>query len=190
MIAKGSVLKAEPLRLSNVKFHFKLEKDFDVKKNISVDDFTSIHENFAVARFENGAVYSVFRNHINVTGVKRFRDIPRTIRAFENQYAVNRIGEYKIDNCTYSGNLLHYRNLDRALLTKNLGLNIGKISDLIRSNRFFIRHRPDSFPGAVIRFPSRGTVILFASGKLVILGVSSENQANNVYSWLCVLTSR
>lgn len=137
-------------------------------------NFISFHiDHFAFVLFPKSG-------QVNISGIRGFNDIKEAVRVFNSQFKTNiPVSNIVVDNTTASGKL-HHRIKSFATLFK---------SPL--RNEVSISVRPHYFPSALIRpkGQQRGTIILFANGKYIIVGARSAEELNKAYETLCALTS-
>jgi transcription initiation factor TFIID TATA-box-binding protein len=104
-----------------------------------------------------------------ITGAHSFEDLEKTTEAFLNVFVRAEILdssdgiEMVIQNTVCTGTL--NREISLNALTIGLGLENTE-------------YEPEQFPGLIYRAPdANGTILIFASGKVVITGVRSVNEA-------------
>lgn len=170
-----------PLEIKNLKAHFKLDTTVKLNTffNVLSDEektkqlFKKI--NFSIFRDSQckKIVYTIFHNssHVNVTGIPTLKELNFALFRFNKQLQQNiKIDDVVIDNITAVGFIWE---------NKKEKINLIPIEEHIRSLKLpltTVNLRPDFFPGAVIRTKGYGTVILFSSGKYIIVGCKSECQ--------------
>ena len=131
-------------------------------------NFLVIHDNHKYTIFKKGAGKG---QHINITKIKSFEDIHTALFRLNDLLATRfAVGDMIIDNIT---------------ATSNLGKKIDLCSFLRAHSSLNIAYNAESFPGAFIRF-SCATVILFSSGKLVIVGAKSCKAVEQTLEEICV----
>lgn len=92
-------------------------------------------------------------SHINISSIKNKKGIKKSVRLLKSTLAVTVLS----------------LSIDNIVSTKNLG-NLLNLSEIIRQKVFVnARYNPEHFPGLFVKF-NRGTIILFHSGKVVIVG--------------------
>lgn len=130
------------------------------------------YPNFIV--FTLDFTYTIFKlskssknNHVNVTKIKRERDIIKA-KTILSGLLQTKIFNVKIDNIIATTDLKQK-------------LNLQDISNLKLCN--IVKYNPEKFPGLFAKF-TKGTVILFHSGKIVILGAKSNKEIRYILSEL------
>ena len=163
----------EPFVVCNIKFHVKLGHPITVPEKLN--DATVRHSNFVVIRV-HPLVITVFPSsgHINVSGVRKFRDIKDAVRQL-NQHLHCDIEERNItvDNSTASGKL-----------QVQLPFNFNSLLKVEGKNLFNISVRPHFFPSIVLRpkvKKSLGTCMVFSTGTFIIVGAKSEEGLKDTY---------
>jgi len=108
-------------------------------------------------------------SHINITKIPKVTAIREAIDLIKS--LINcKIISYKIDNIIATTNL-------------RTELNLASISNNCRLEN--IKYNNEKFPGLFIKF-NTGTIILFHSGKLVIVGCKSEENIKCLIKKICV----
>ena len=152
----------DEVKISNIKISFKLLtwdlqniKSICMKKSILVKDYLNyivFTEKYTSIIFKQSQNQS---NHVNVTKIKSINTIQNSILHLGNILNANLENiTYTIDNITASGKLSCEVNLEN-FLKNNLELKTS--------------YNIEKFPGLFIKQKS-GTIILFSSGKFVIVG--------------------
>lgn len=169
----------------NVKGHFKInksacEKICDILKSSDLAfDIKNFH-NFMVLRFpDQSYIYTLFTTsgHVNVTGIKSFDLVKDSADFFAKTFDLVLDSDcVKVDNSTSTGRIIGGR--------LNLLSVKSKLEDKCSNTSFILR--PHFFPGGVIRRKKLPTVILFASGKYIIVGSKSEEESIKTYTSICV----
>lgn len=148
-------LKIQPILLSTV-VEFLLEKNISVK---SSNNFVIFHNVFTFVIFKTN---SKEVNHINITKVKSWKDLDESVEHLKNLLnplvCVKRLN---VDNITAT------HNFKRSL-------NLKSIADRLNRDEVKISFNKEKFPGMFIHF-SKGTVILFNSGKSVCVGCNNNS---------------
>lgn len=183
-------LTARPPRISNIKAHFRLTSPVLPNSFFLVLGEEDVHKlvrhaNFTVYRPLARLTFTLFHSstHVNVTGVSSYTLLEKAV-AFFNATFKTRVctADVCIDNITASGSLrvnhkpaINLREIERRIVTSST-TDCGSFS-----------LRADFFPGAVLRKPDHSTVILFASGKFVIVGSKSPWAIQEAFLRLLVL---
>lgn len=179
-----------PLRISNVKGHFKITtgggqllaqhiKKVSNKKTGLVRTYNNI-QTLHKGKF----AYTILRNFplVNVTGVKRVEDLPFAKNVFCElvNLPTSYFSDVTVDNLTCCGDLVtdvDLFNLDREVTE-------GKW----RNENFSSQFNPHRFHALSLRFgEKRGTAVLFASGKINILGVKTLGAAEEIFYKVCAI---
>ena len=130
--------------------------------------------------------------HINVTGLKKIEDVERALADIFPVLNIPKgtIIPYKIDNIQCSGQL-NFKTHDLTLRQLCDGIDVVKEQYGIDSVTF----EPSRFPGGFIKFASsveadipKGTVLLFGSGKFVIVGLRNIEHKNRIHDLLELCT--
>ena len=161
------------LTTSNVKFHFHIraqreESELWHPEKSAASDVISRrdHRNFSVYRVKR-LVFTIFqgRHYVNVTGVKNFELISEAVNTF-NLFFREKVllSDITIDNSTSSGSLGKRVNLVATRCFLDSEKN---------STGYRLSLRPHYFPGGVLRKKGHNTVIIFATGKYIIVGAKS-----------------
>jgi hypothetical protein len=162
--------------VANVKVSLKTSKIFldnvyiiANKKNL----YCKKYKNFIVLK--SVFTYIIFKSkeeqsesHINITKIPKVCSISEAIDFIKSLINCSIIS-YKIDNIIATTNLR--RDLNLANISKNC-----KLQNLKYNN--------EKFPGLFIKF-DKGTVILFHSGKIVIVGCKSEENIKCLIRKIC-----
>lgn len=179
--------RIEQSRVSNIKFHFRLSSQ-ERRKVVSFinqhqDSIVKPIKNFVVTRLPPSYTFTIFpkHGHVNVTGVENFSHVTSGLCAFNSLFSCQVEEErVKIDNSTSSA----------RLVTCFGPLNLSQICGFSSPLRdFHISFRPHFFPGVVFRHRrghrTKGTNILFASGKFVTVGSKCLFDIQNSQQQLC-----
>ncbi len=144
-------IKVKPLVLNNA--IERLENNGITLKTYS-NFLTFKTHNFTYVLFKKGQRK---HSHINVTQIPSLKLIRKSIRVIE-----------KCLGCS----VLYYK-IDNIIATSDLKQSVNLI-DIVSRRRFDkIKYNNEIFPGLFIKFPS-GTVIIFHSGKIVIVGCKNQ----------------
>lgn len=108
--------------------------------------------------------------HVNCSGTARRELLSRSLDVAEKLFGRRlELDQVKISSSTWSGRFAHTH------------INIPRSAESIQSdpNGFYVSLRPSVFPGAVVRHPNLPTLILFANGKFVAVGVKKGDEASS-----------
>jgi TATA-box binding protein (TBP) (component of TFIID and TFIIIB) len=162
--------------VANVKVSLKTSKIFldnvftlATEKNI----FCKNYKNFIVLK--SRFTYIIFKSkekqsesHINITKIRSVSKILEAIDSITSLILCTVIS-YKIDN---------------IIATTNLKRNLN-LSDISKTCNFKnLKYNNEKFPGLFVKFET-GTVILFHSGKLVIVGCKTEKDISCLIQKIC-----
>ncbi len=111
---------------------------------------------------------------LNISGIKCFAHIKDIPPLLFHQFKINiRSDNIIVDNTTASGKLI----INQSLSTLNFD-----------EKEWTVNFRPQIFPAAIIRrrncHRKKGSIILFANGKFIIVGGKNEEDIKSVYSSL------
>lgn len=175
--------------LSNEKIHLPLARDDTL---LLASDSTSVKHvnNFVIIRVSK-IVFTIFHKsgHVNVSGVRDFSKIEEALRIFNDLFKTE-VTEKKIiiDNTTSSGSLFD-SSTSEAAYSKRIDLReLKRRVDLLGSEDISLSLRPHFFPGAVFRRRGKGTLIIFATGKFIIVGAKNRLQVREAHRALCAIT--
>ncbi len=147
-----------------------------------------IYHNFEVIRLPSFTLI-IFneKGRVNITGVKNFKKINKCLQLFNHIFSQYITADsIVIDNSTSSGNILfsnfNVKNKTRINLVKLKFFCNKKFGSDVK-----ISLHPDFFPGAVIRRKSNSTVVLFTTGKYIIVGAKSEEEIEKSFNSLCAI---
>jgi TATA-box binding protein (TBP) (component of TFIID and TFIIIB) len=168
--------------LKNIKFHFKIGNLQQLNNSIAdlitlklSNNFKgrslSIKHNFVVYR--HTYVYTIFFNtgFINCTKVTNYPHISEAIKEFCSDFKIVRksVSKIVVDNTTSSGAFKQIINLYDLK---------AKINQETETQAHF---NPTHFPGLFFRLHSKGTIIVFASGKYTIVGAKWRKDVKLIF---------
>lgn len=142
-----------------------------IKKLNSQNIGVNVYLNYIT--FKNKYSYVIFKtskcgtNHVNVTKIEDFSHINESLTVLQRCCGVT-VLSHKVDNiiATYSG------------------LNTINLPDLVIKNVFnCTKYNPERFPGLFVKCED-GTVIIFHSGKLVIVGCKTLNEIWHLFNYV------
>lgn len=154
--------KAQLFNTNNISFN----RDIDIKQ---YNNFNVIKNKYTFIIFTKSKIKQKF--HVNITKIPSFDHIPKAIEELkniiENSFSVKDI---KIENIT----CLHILNMEINLIKIFKNITFSKFSkDIVNT-----RYNPEKFPGMFIKL-KKCSILLFSSGKIVIIGATSEEEAKN-----------
>lgn len=164
----------------NVKFHFKTDSEVFTKSKIAAPPLAEArrNQNFVVRKFGK-TVFTIFTSgHVNATGVKSFSEISAAVKLFSKQFGLSYDECSKsviIDNSTSSAFVPLKNRLNLALLRNKLG------------NSSSLSLRPHFFPGAVIRRKEKCTIVIFTTGRFIIIGAKSPDEVREAFDTICAI---
>lgn len=132
---------------------------------------TKVFNNFIVFKKKfNFIIFKAKRtlNHINVTKLSTREDILESVQVFEQLFSCQ-ISNLTIDNIIAVSKFPEF-------------LNLSKISQHTFEGK--IKYNSEKFPGLFIKF-KEGTVILFHSGKVVVVGCKTESNIECLLKRIC-----
>lgn len=173
-------------KISNYKLSIKIAKlDWNATLILlkKCQQLFKIHNNFLVFKVgqPNTFTYTLFKPklptaaHLNITNIKCksvFGHALETIQKFVCGKLI--LDTLRIDNITASTSLAHPINLEN-FLSKN-------------SKSYSIKYNKDKFPGAFIK-TSIGTILLFYTGKIILVGCKKEEQIKELIGTIHNLTA-
>ena len=125
--------------------------------------------------------------HVNITGIKTFEEVKdATIRFTQLTGKEVNQDNIKVNNSTASGNLLSN--------SSNKFLSLKKVKNIIEKNQEELNgtfnFRPHHFPGAVFRRNGKLTIIIFPSGRYIIVGGKNKLQIREAHRTICRITKK
>ena len=181
-----------------VKFHFRVSTELCqqgkfvsyIQNNLTFHQTCVQHNNFVVLRTaENSFVFTIFDSgFINCTGLSKLDTIPEAIRytkeiIFKGTAVIH---AFKIDTITACGQYGESIRLSSIACVPKLSIDGAKDNFNYR-----ITFNPEAFAGLTIRFPGhKGTLNIFSSGQMVIIGTNTYEDMLAVYHRGCSIISR
>jgi len=107
-------------------------------------------------------------NHVNVTKLRSTDDIGTSMNILKELFDVYEISS-RIDNIIATYNTGHPINLMKLIASKALSPT---------------KYNPEQFPGLFAKYPE-GTVLIFHSGKLVLVGFNTLQSIETVLTKVC-----
>jgi len=165
--------------ISNYKVSVKV-CDLDWKKTLELLKNCQLnfkqHSNFI--SFKSVYTFTLFKPkgnqaHANITNIKLIKEGSEALRVLQSLVGGKVLSHtFKIDNITASANLQKTVNLEKFFIQNH-------IHTAIKYNR-------DKFPAAFIK-GSAGTILLFHSGKVILVGCKTKDQLVCLYTKLLKL---
>lgn len=115
--------------------------------------------------------------HCNVTKLSNYSDILKAQKRFLEIFRGAKIINRQVDNICATRNVM--KNIDFAKLFKKLNNT--------KENKFTVRYNNQKFPGMFIKFIKNyltGTIIIFKSGKIILIGLKSPIDFIAVNEWI------
>lgn len=165
-------------KIANVKVSLKTDKVFldnvcEIAKEKKL--YCKKYKNFIVLK--SNYTYIIFKSkeqqsesHINITKIPNTKSVRKAIDVITSLILCTIIS-YKVDNIIATTNL-------------NRQINLASIVNNKKFNN--LKYNNEKFPGLFIKF-SIGTVIIFHSGKIVIVGCKTKKSVKCLIRKICVL---
>ena len=159
--------------LKNIKCHFKIENFNEcILPKLSPQRHLGVYGNFFVLK--NKYTYTVFlkNNFVNVTGISNFDELQQVRKHLEKLLLpdVYLFSDITVDNLTFSG------------LSSYVSKSLRELQTSLRKKKAQVYFNSLRFPGLFVKFSCKGRIIVFSSGKYVIVGVKTIQEANNIYN--------
>ena len=118
--------------------------------------------------------------NIIISGIENYNKINHVLSLFAKNIGISTISnvKYKVVNSTYTGIITYEKHTSTFKLLKNRKKE---------NENFTINFRSQFFPACKIKWNKLGTINIFNNGKYVIVGVKSEEQAQELREKLCAL---
>jgi len=162
--------RCEELKLCNVVFHFKLNKQEKEKCNLRFSDQAKEDKSYTIAYYHNfyvikegklSFIYFFTSGHVNCTGTKSLKHIKESLKCIVRIFKIKlKDKKLKISNSTWSGRC-KYEEVDIISLAD------GRAAI---PYHWTVSLRPSSFPAALIRQREGPSAVLFRNGKYIIVG--------------------
>jgi TATA-box binding protein (TBP) (component of TFIID and TFIIIB) len=163
-------------KIANVKVSIKTTPiflDIVLAKAIDGQFYCKNFINFIVLKLKY--TYIIFKknknseNHINITKIPTIADICEAIEIIRE----------------FTGALIKYKKVDNIIATTFLNKALD-LNDICKKGNFkSIKYNNEKFPGLFIKL-AQGTIILFHSGKVVVVGAKTEHDIQcliaNIYA--------
>ena len=161
------------LRISNIKVSAKI---FAARADLvhwCEQEATKKNSSFFIIR-QVGCVFTVFyKGHVNISSCRNKDDVERGLFFLQTRPFIFNVELVSIDNITCSArlrqSLFNRRKLRFALYLK-------EISKFCSPVYYQVKYTPQVFPAAFFKSRHFGTVALFSSGKINIVGCKSFSQ--------------
>ena len=159
--------------VSNVKISCKICTLNASQLSFNTDNTIKEYNNFIVVKNKFAYIIftksTTFRNyHVNITKIPSLDQIPNALKELNN--IINEtfsIKNIKIENLT----CLHHLNLNINLLE-----TFKKFQSHLFPEVIYVRYNAEKFPGIFVKL-NKCSILIFSSGKLVVIGASSEEKA-------------
>ncbi len=158
------------MELINLVATAKVAPLFDLKELAEKLEDSELRTNWLKMRLKPENYYIAFykSGKFLITGIKSIEEVDeiadRVITILNNAGISTDEKQIKIHNLVFM-EVLH---LDVNLETLYSALNLSKVS-----------YEPEQFPGLVYK-DSKGTILMFSSGKLIITGVNTQKEAEDI----------
>lgn len=152
--------QSQPL-IVNVKISFRISKHINVKNKLLFVPNVKWYNNFAIIK--KTYTFTIFTSgFVNITGIPQINRIFYAVKALRKLIKIKKQHiqtEPKIDNTTSSG-------------TFNQKINLMNLKEKIQQSHknVKIKLNPFYFSGATFKFSEYGTIIIFSTGKYIIVG--------------------
>lgn len=157
---------------SNVKLSLKLYKNVELKLTEEYKEYFKKYNRIIKRKNLTFTIYNK-RNSVHVTGARDCRKLDSVILELSFMTGLTQAtvtGLLRIDNSTHHFNLKHEVNL--KILEKSSLINFPCVKH--------IKFDPQRFPGVSVRTHDHGTAVIFANGKINLLGSKSYVSANKL----------
>ena len=155
------------LRINNIKCRFFLDRPDQIRKTLkNIEGIVGIEKTGNIATIRCGdCVYIVFSSgHVNLSGVKSLAKIKECVDLFLLMFSLYHMRSevvVTVDNISASTKLKHPIEWNVEAIKKKLGPKV-----LVSFNQ-------SCFPGISVK-TRRGTLILFRSGSISVVGVKNQ----------------
>lgn len=172
------------VKINNIKFHFKVPIKSYKKDNLDViaKEFPVRKSGNIVTIRHSVCIFIIFvglkHATVNVTSVKEFTDIPQCIELFVRLFLFDdkkvEIEEH-VDNISASGSI-----------EQRFSATLRELEECMKNYNGQVYFNQQSFPGITIKF-LEGTIVLFLSGKVNIVGCKTEEAVDKMKSHVEVI---
>ena len=172
--------------ITNVKISFKTSincLNTVEKKCVEKDIVCKRYENFIVVKSQ--FTFIIFKkkrlsndiNHVNATKIQSLEKIVECVNHFSSIFEIDRrdLSNIAVDNITASVNL-------------NKNINLSQISNS-NLKKFTTKYHNEIFPGLFLK-SKKGTIILFHSGKAVLIGCRNVSEIENLVKNLLMIIEK
>jgi TATA-box binding protein (TBP) (component of TFIID and TFIIIB) len=166
-------MEKEPI-INNVKAHIVVNQTCikKIKEQLFLKE-TKTYHNYLVIRDKYTYIVFPKKGHINITGIKNIFEIDNVIDNFCEDFKLNRnliTNCLKIDNISAGGDF-------------GKKLNVGAIQEKLNREKteFTVKFDRNYFPGAFCKTFDVGTIIIFRSGKYVIVGAKCQEDVKKIF---------
>jgi TATA-box binding protein (TBP) (component of TFIID and TFIIIB) len=182
-------------KINNLKGHIRVNKECverirsTLKLNVKKWKKNKEYHNFIVVKDKYS--YIIFPRskkgcYINITGIKSFEDVKNVIPELCDTFQLSPIqvkGEVVIDNVSANGDFgrkLHLPQIQEVINGENEK----------DGNTFSTSFDRNYFPGAFCKTLTIGTIIIFPSGKYVIVGSRCAAEVQQVYQMMLAVIQK
>ena len=126
-------------------------------------------------------------SHINLTGVKSYKCLDKALELLAEYLECCRQSvDYRIDNITAKSSALLRIVQEHALRKRiNLCLLMGSL-ETFYEKELNLRLNPDSFGALILQTYGKTTVLIYESGKIVVIGSKSEEDIISTLEKICI----
>lgn len=145
--------------------------------HISIQDFLQLQEGFTrrgnLRIYRQGkSVATVFfpRNevaHLNITGIQS----PGHLKTFLEHFVQKCPSKFRFDDST----LIIDNICASGVAGTNSNLNLSHVNQMFRNKGYKTQYQPTNFPAIIVKVP-HGTVLVFKSSKLTLIGFKSVQE--------------
>ena len=168
-------------KIHNIKLSLKIvSKNFYLNRD-RLRYINETNKNFCVLK-DSDFTFVIFRTekkvlHCNVTKLSNYSDILKAQKRFLEIFRGAKIINRQVDNICATRNVM--KNIDFTKLFKKLNKT--------KENKFTLRYNNQKFPGMFIKFIKNyltGTIIIFKSGKIILVGLKSPIDFIAINEWI------
>lgn len=202
-ISMLSLTEETPI-ISNIKAHFRIKPEKKPNLKLFAPDVNQLrhYHNFLVWRAPSSKftyiIYFTKSFYVNVTGLRSADDIQRSICTFCRQFrlaeAEDLLESPTVDNITSSVQLLRDNSHDINSDSLRQDVDFESIASLVNSSEtipFLAAFNVQVFPGLFLKHTDKlGTVLLFHSGKINIVGTKCLDHIIRIHQEMVALMNK